>query len=126
MEDLISKQPSFPDFEKSESQKTNELKKMLGVAFGIALVVGTVIGAGILAAPGIVAQYFQNYRLILACWVFEGIYVLIAEVALRILFCLLCATLRDTTNKLLQLILCFHKKQHHEIRSIIINLPYLK
>ncbi len=88
MEDLISKQPYFPDFENSKTQKTTELKKMLGVAFGIALVVGNVIGAGILATPGIVAQYLQNYRLILACWVFEGIYVLIAEVALRILFCL--------------------------------------
>jgi len=58
--------------------QSHGLKKILGVAFGIALVVGNVIGAGILATPGIVAQYLHSYWLIIACWGFGGIYILIA------------------------------------------------
>jgi APA family basic amino acid/polyamine antiporter len=64
--------------EKTKSARTNELRKVLGVAFGIALIVGNVIGAGILRNPGTVAHYVQNYWLIVACWVFGGIYVLTA------------------------------------------------
>src|SRR4051812_46440481 len=79
MEDLLSnQQPVLQVDETSKVLRTNELKKILGVAFGIALVVGNVIGAGILATPGIVAQYLQNYWLIIACWIFGGIYVLIS------------------------------------------------
>jgi len=71
-------QPTLGFEEKTKSARTNELKKVLGVAFGLALVVGNVIGAGILGTPGIIAGYLQNYWLIIACWVFGGIYVLIA------------------------------------------------
>lgn len=58
----------------TENPHRSELKKILGLAFGIALVVGNVIGAGILATPGMVAQYVQHSGLIIACWVFGGIY----------------------------------------------------
>ena len=79
MEDLLSnQQPILHLDEKSKVPQPHELKKILGVAFGIALVVGNVIGAGILRNPGTVAQYLQNYWLIMGCWVFGGIYVLIA------------------------------------------------
>lgn len=79
MEDLFSiKQPILNLDEKSKVPRTHELKKILGVAFGIALVVGNVIGAGILRNPGTVAKYVQNYWLIISCWAFGGIYVLIA------------------------------------------------
>ncbi|MBN9351262.1 MAG: hypothetical protein J0H55_11320 [Chitinophagaceae bacterium] len=64
--------------EKSKVVQTYQLKKVLGVAFGIALMVGSVIGAGILRTPGTVAHYLQNYWLIIGCWIFGGIYVLIA------------------------------------------------
>jgi APA family basic amino acid/polyamine antiporter len=55
-----------------------ELKKVLGVAFGIALVVGNMIGAGILRNPGTIAHYIADYWIINACWVFGGIYVFMA------------------------------------------------
>ena len=71
-------QSTFGFEEKTKSARTNDLKKVLGVAFGIALVVGNVIGAGILRNPGTVAQYLQNYWLIIGCWIFGGIYVLMA------------------------------------------------
>lgn len=79
MDDLLSnQQPTLHIAEKAKLPRTHELKKVLGVAFGIALVVGNVIGAGILRNPGTVAQYLQNYWLIISCWVFGGIYVLVA------------------------------------------------
>ena len=63
---------------KEKAVRSGNLKKVLGIAFGIALVVGNVIGAGILRNPGTVAQYLQNSWLIIGCWIFGGIYVLIA------------------------------------------------
>ena len=76
-EPLLNQQLIFDD-EKSKVSPTHQLKKILGVAFGVALVVGNVIGVGILRNPGTVANYLQNYWLIIGCWVFGGIYVLIA------------------------------------------------
>lgn len=67
-----------PDSIKENVIPSHNLKKVLGVSFGIALVVGNVIGAGILRNPGTVAQYLQNYWLIIGCWVFGGFYVLMA------------------------------------------------
>ena len=61
-----------------ESQKRTDLKKVLGVTFGIAVLVGGTIGSGILRNPGTIAEILNNYWLIIACWVFGGIYVLIA------------------------------------------------
>src|SRR6476620_3138236 len=73
-----NQQPIVHVDERSKVLQSHALKKILGVAFGISLLVGNVIGAGILRNPGTVAQYLQNYCLIISCWVFVGIYVLIA------------------------------------------------
>jgi APA family basic amino acid/polyamine antiporter len=73
-----NRQSVFQLDDKSKVTQTHELKKVLGVAFGIALMVGSVIGAGILRTPGTVAQYLQSYWLIIGCWVFGGVYVLMA------------------------------------------------
>ena len=54
----------------------NELKKILGVAFGIAVLIGGTIGVGILRTPGSIAQILSNYWLIIGCWIFGGVYVL--------------------------------------------------
>ena len=56
---------------------SNQLKKALGYSFGIAILVGSTIGAGILRTPGIIAGQLDNYWLILACWIVGGIYVLL-------------------------------------------------
>jgi APA family basic amino acid/polyamine antiporter len=55
----------------------NELKKVLGAGFGIAVMVGGTIGVGILRTPGTIAGMLDNYWLILACWAFGGVYVLL-------------------------------------------------
>lgn len=59
------------------SQPKNELKKVLGAGFGIAVMVGGTIGVGILRTPGTIAGMLDNYWLILACWVIGGVYVLL-------------------------------------------------
>lgn len=59
------------------SQPKNELKKVLGAGFGIAVMVGGTIGVGILRTPGTIAGMVDNYWLILACWAFGGVYVLL-------------------------------------------------
>lgn len=60
-----------------ENQSPNQLKKILGVSFGIAILVGGTIGVGILRTPGTIAGMLNNYWLIIACWLLGGIYVLI-------------------------------------------------
>jgi len=54
-----------------------KLKKVLGVAFGISIVVGGTIGAGILRTPGSIAALLPNKTLILCCWLLTGLYILL-------------------------------------------------
>ena len=60
-----------------KNENSNHLKKALGYSFGIAILVGSTIGAGILRTPGIIAGLLNNYWLIIACWIAGGIYVLL-------------------------------------------------
>lgn len=55
----------------------NQLKKTLGLGFGIAVLIGGTIGVGILRTPGIIAGLLDNYWLIITCWLFGGLYILI-------------------------------------------------
>lgn len=54
------------------------LLRILGVAFGIAAVVGATIGGGILRVPGTVATLVPDPALLLALWALAGIYVIVA------------------------------------------------
>jgi APA family basic amino acid/polyamine antiporter len=54
---------------KSES---TSLLRVLGVGFGIAMLVGNSIGGGILRMPGIVAAYTPNASIIIALWIMGG------------------------------------------------------
>lgn len=54
-----------------------KLKKVLGIAFGISIVVGSTIGAGILRTPGSIAALLPNKALILSCWFLTGMYILL-------------------------------------------------
>lgn len=51
------------------------LLRVLGVAFGVAVVVGGTIGQGILRTPGVVAEGIQTPLLILALWALGGLIV---------------------------------------------------
>ncbi|MGI8638853.1 MAG: APC family permease [Pyrinomonadaceae bacterium] len=61
-----------------ELPQKNPLLRILGVTFGLAVVIGGMIGVGILRTPGIVAANLGSAWLIIAVWVFGGIYTLIA------------------------------------------------
>lgn len=60
-----------------KNNKPNQLKKALGFSFGIAILIGSTIGVGILRTPGAIAGLLDNYWLIISCWILGGIYVLI-------------------------------------------------
>ena len=56
----------------------NRLLRILGAGFGVAVIIGAVIGVGILRTPGEVAAHLGNVWLILALWLAGGAYALIA------------------------------------------------
>ena len=60
-----------------ELPQKNHMLRILGVTFGLAVVIGGTIGVGIFRTPGIVAANLDSAGLIIAVWVFGGIYALI-------------------------------------------------
>ena len=58
------------------------LLRVLGLVFGLAVVLGGVIGSGIMRAPGLVAQAFTTAPLILAAWTVGGLVTLLAAMPL--------------------------------------------
>jgi APA family basic amino acid/polyamine antiporter len=58
----------------NKGPKQNELLKILGVGFGIAVTIGGTIGTGILRTPGTIAAELGNPVLIMSVWVAVGIY----------------------------------------------------
>lgn len=61
----------------SKQKSVGHLLRILGLAFGLAVVVGGVVGQGILRTPGIVAGAVPDPTLILALWTLGGIAILI-------------------------------------------------
>jgi APA family basic amino acid/polyamine antiporter len=51
------------------------LRRVVGLSFGVAVIVGGTIGAGILRTPGTVASYLGRSDLILGVWAFVGVIV---------------------------------------------------
>lgn len=60
----------------SDSKK-NQLQKSLGLSFNIAVLIGGTIGVGILRTPGAIASLLNNQWLVIASWLFGGLFVLI-------------------------------------------------
>jgi APA family basic amino acid/polyamine antiporter len=67
----MTTETSLPDPDKGH------LLRVLGVAFGIAVVVGGTVGQGILRTPGVVAEGVQTPWLIIALWLIAGLVILI-------------------------------------------------
>ena len=55
---------------------------MLGVGFGLAVIIGNTIGAGIFRAPGTIAAQLPNPWLFLGVWVLGGLYALLGAISL--------------------------------------------
>ena len=58
------------------------LRRILGVGFGLAVIIGSTLGIGILRTPGLVAGQLSTPRTILAVWVVGGLYTLLGSVCL--------------------------------------------
>ncbi|HEY3885598.1 MAG TPA: amino acid permease [Vicinamibacterales bacterium] len=60
--------------------KRHDLRRILGVGFGLAVIVGATLGIGILRTPGLVAGQLGSPALILIVWVLGGLYTLIGAI----------------------------------------------
>ena len=59
----------------------NQLKKLLGVGFGVAVTIGGTIGTGILRKPGQIAQDIGSPALIIGVWLAVGLYALVGSLS---------------------------------------------
>lgn len=60
----------------------NQLKKLLGVGFGVAVTIGGTIGTGILRKPGPIAQDIGDPVIIIAVWFIVGLYALVGALSI--------------------------------------------
>lgn len=60
-----------------DDRAPGELLRILGIGFGLAVVVGGVVGQGIMRTPGIVAGALPSGALILGFWMLGGVIILI-------------------------------------------------
>lgn len=58
------------------------LLQILGVAFGLAVIIGNTIGVGILRTPGDVATHLPDARWFLGAWLVGGVYALLGALSL--------------------------------------------
>ena len=59
-----------------------KLRRILGLGFGLAVIVGSTLGIGILRTPGLVAGQISNPTIILLLWLAGGLYTLLGAVCL--------------------------------------------
>ncbi|MFD2574017.1 APC family permease [Spirosoma soli] len=59
----------------------NQLKKLLGVGFGVAVTIGGTVGTGILRKPGPIAQDIGDPTFIISVWLAVGLYALVGSLS---------------------------------------------
>ena len=64
------------------SERRGRLLRVLGVGFGVAVIIGNTIGAGIFRAPGSIAEQLPHPWLFLGVWVIGGLYALLGAISL--------------------------------------------
>src|SRR2546426_9809877 len=87
------------DVERSATAKPSGLRRILGLGFGLAVIVGSTLGIGILRAPGLVAGQISNPSIILALWLVGGLYTLLGAVCLAELGTMLPQTAATTSTR---------------------------
>lgn len=70
------------DDARAKAAPSGGLMRILGVGFGLAVIVGSVLGIGILRTPGLVAGQLGSPSKILAAWLVGGLYTLLGSVCL--------------------------------------------
>src|SRR5262245_61823461 len=58
------------------------LRRLLGLGFGLAVIIGSTIGVGILRTPGLAAGHLHGASAILLLWLVGGLYTLLGAVCL--------------------------------------------
>ena len=71
-----------PETTTAVDPRRGRLLRVLGFGFGLAVIVGNTIGAGILRTPGEVAARLPNAWLFIGVWVAGGLYALLGAIAL--------------------------------------------
>ncbi|MDQ6653183.1 MAG: APC family permease [Acidobacteriota bacterium] len=66
----------------STTDRRGRLLRVLGVGFGLAVIIGNTIGAGIFRAPGAIALHLPHPGLFLGVWVLGGFYALLGAISL--------------------------------------------
>jgi APA family basic amino acid/polyamine antiporter len=64
-----------------QSRTQGRLLRILGVGFGLAMIVGGTVGSGILRTPGEIAGHLGSYGWIVAVWLLGGAYALVCTVS---------------------------------------------
>lgn len=62
--------------------RRGHLLRVLGVGFGLAVIIGNTIGAGIFRAPGSIALHLPHPALFLGVWVLGGLYALLGAISM--------------------------------------------
>jgi basic amino acid/polyamine antiporter, APA family len=65
----------------SVDSQRGRLLRVLGVGFGLAVIIGNTIGAGIFRTPGVVAAELPNPWLFFAVWIVGGLYALLGALS---------------------------------------------
>ena len=63
-------------------QRRGRLLRVLGLGFGLAVIIGNTIGAGIFRAPGSIASQLPHPALFLGVWVVGGLYALLGAISM--------------------------------------------
>ncbi|MBA3355484.1 MAG: APC family permease [Pyrinomonadaceae bacterium] len=58
------------------------LLRVLGVGFGLAVIIGNTIGAGIFRTPGVIAELLPNAWMFLGVWIVGGLYALLGAISI--------------------------------------------
>ena len=70
--------PSLTD---PQTDRGGRLLKVLGVGFGLAVIIGNTIGDGTFRTPGVIADLLPNAWMFLGVWVVVGLYALLGAVS---------------------------------------------
>jgi APA family basic amino acid/polyamine antiporter len=68
--------------EASRDSASGRLRRVLGVGFGVAVIIGSMLGIGILRTPGLVAGSLHSSSATLIVWIFGGLYTLFGSICL--------------------------------------------
>lgn len=74
--------PTLAEISTTGDHATGRLRRILGVGFGLAVIIGSTLGIGILRTPGLVAGQLHVPSTILLVWIVGGVYTLLGSVCL--------------------------------------------